>query len=153
MDWDKIPHDQCHLGDPSGTSKIISEPFVHSTQTVYLSCVKIGTISKQTEASIHLSHVTEEYHRVHLNDFWPHGTFGTNRGLKHASTCVSSPRSTIGCVQNNFWAYGTFDANRAPFLHQDWDYLQTDQNENPLEPRHLGVPLGASKMIFEPVVR
>jgi hypothetical protein len=27
------------------------------------------------------------------------------------------------------------------------------QNELPLEPRHLGVPSGASKMILEPVVR
>jgi hypothetical protein len=28
-----------------------------------------------------------------------------------------------------------------------------DQNEIPLEPHHLGVPLGASKMISEPMVR
>jgi hypothetical protein len=27
-----------------------------------------------------------------------------------------------------------------------------DQNELPLDPRHIGVPLGASKMIFEPMV-
>jgi hypothetical protein len=32
---------------------------------------------------------------------------------------ASSPRSTIGCVQNDFWAYGTFGANRAPILYQD----------------------------------
>jgi hypothetical protein len=28
-----------------------------------------------------------------------------------------------------------------------------DQSEDPLEPRHLGVPLGASKMIYEIMVR
>jgi hypothetical protein len=28
-----------------------------------------------------------------------------------------------------------------------------DQNEHPLEPRHLGVPSGAFKMISEPTVR
>jgi hypothetical protein len=28
-----------------------------------------------------------------------------------------------------------------------------DRNELPLEPRHLGVPLSASKIIFEPMVR
>jgi hypothetical protein len=28
-----------------------------------------------------------------------------------------------------------------------------DQNELPFEPRHLGVPSGASKMIYESVVR
>jgi hypothetical protein len=38
-------------------------------------------------------------------------------------------------------------------LRQDWHYLQKDQIELPLEPCHLGVTLGASKMIFEPMVR
>jgi hypothetical protein len=33
------------------------------------------------------------------------------------------------------------------------NYLQTDRNELLLDPRHLGVQSGASKMIFEPVVR
>jgi hypothetical protein len=40
--WIKT-HDQCHLGDPSGVSKTISEPVVRSTQTVHLSCIKIST--------------------------------------------------------------------------------------------------------------
>ena len=48
--------------------------------------------------------------------------------------------------------YGTFDANHAPILPQVEHYLQTDRNELPLEPRHLVVPLGASKMISKPVV-
>jgi hypothetical protein len=43
-----------------------------------------------------------------------------------------------------------FGANRAPILRQD--YLQTDQNEFPLELRHLGAPSRASKMISEPMV-
>ena len=34
------------------------------------------------------------------------------------STWPSTPRSSIGCVQNDFWAYVMFDANRAPILHQ-----------------------------------
>jgi hypothetical protein len=62
---------------------------------------------------------------------------------KWASTWASSPRSTIEHVQNDFRAYGTFDANRATISHQDWHCLQRDQNEHPLEPRHLGVPSGA----------
>jgi hypothetical protein len=49
----------------------------------------------------------------------------------------------IGCSQNDYWAYGTFGANRAP---------QTDWNELPPEPRHLGVASGASKMISNPMV-
>ena len=36
-----------------------------------------------------------------------------------------------------------FHANRAPILH----YLQTDRTELPLEPHHLGVQTGASKMV------
>ena len=46
-----------------------------------------------------------------------------------------------------------FDANGAPTLRQDYLYLQVDQNELPLEPRLLVVPLGVSKMISEPTVR
>jgi hypothetical protein len=46
MDWNEIPHDQCHLGDPSGVSKMISEPLECLPQTVHLSCVRISTIPK-----------------------------------------------------------------------------------------------------------
>jgi hypothetical protein len=52
-----------------------------------------------------------------------------------------------------FLSLCTFGANRAPILRQDWHYLQMDQNVLPLEPRHLEVSSGASKMISEPVVR
>jgi hypothetical protein len=45
-----------------------------------------------------------------------------------------------------------FGANRAPILPEDYDYLRTDCIELPLEPRQLGVPLGASKTISEPMV-
>jgi hypothetical protein len=45
-----------------------------------------------------------------------------------------------------------FGANRAPNLSQDLHYLQTEQNEHPLEPRHQGVPSGASKTISKPMV-
>jgi hypothetical protein len=31
----------------------------------------------------------------------------------------TSPKSSIGCVQNDFCAHGMFEANRAPLLHQD----------------------------------
>jgi hypothetical protein len=62
-----------------------------------------------------------------------------------------SPNSTIGFTQNNFWAYGMFGANLAPILRQHYHYLQTDWIEVPLEPRHLGVPPGASKTISKPM--
>ena len=57
------------------------------------------------------------------------------------------------CVQNDFLAYGTFDTNRASIVRQDWHYLQMDRNELRLEPRNLGVPSDAYKMISEPMLR
>jgi hypothetical protein len=42
-----------------------------------------------------------------------------------------------------------FGTNRVPILRQDYYYLQIDWNKYPPEPRHLGVPLGASKTISE----
>jgi len=46
-----------------------------------------------------------------------------------------------------------FSTHHALILRQDWHYLQIDRIELPLESRHLEVPLGASKMISEPMVR
>jgi hypothetical protein len=43
---------------PSGASKTIAEAVVHLAQTVQLSSVKISTMSKRTESSIHLSLIT-----------------------------------------------------------------------------------------------
>jgi hypothetical protein len=46
-----------------------------------------------------------------------------------------------------------FGANHAHVLQRNKHHLQTDQNEIPDDPRHLGAPSGASKTISEPVVR
>jgi hypothetical protein len=73
--------------------------------------------------------------------------------LTQASTWASSLRSSIGCVQNDFWAYGMFSTNHAPTLNRQQHYLQMDQNTIPHDPRHLGLPSGASKTISELVVR
>ena len=50
--------DPRHVGVPSGVSKIIYEPMVRSMQTMHLSCVEINTVSKWTDTSFHLTHVT-----------------------------------------------------------------------------------------------
>jgi hypothetical protein len=50
-------------------------------------------------------------------------------GPKWASTWASSPRSTIGCIQNEIWAYGTIGANRSPILHWHSHHLQMDWNK------------------------
>jgi hypothetical protein len=119
MDSNKLQLEPHHLGVSSGASKMISEPMVHTSQTVHLYCIDSNTVSRRTETRFHMTH---------------------------------SPRSSIGCVQHDFRANGTFNTNRAPFLRQDYHYLQTDSNKLPLEPHHLGVPSGACNTTFEPMV-
>jgi hypothetical protein len=115
MDQTEIPHDPCHLGVPSGASKVVSAAVVRLAQTVHLSFVKIGTISGQTESSLHMSlvnigvpsgaskmisepmeHSSQTVHllasRLALSPI----------EVNQASTLASSPRSTIGCVQKEF---------------------------------------------------
>jgi hypothetical protein len=79
-----------------------------------------NTISKRIEMRFYMTHVTLEFHRVHPNQFlriwyvwcklWiylaPILTLSPN-GPKRDSTWPTSPRSSIGCIQNDFWAYGT----------------------------------------------
>jgi hypothetical protein len=49
-----------------GAPEMIFKPIAQSAQTVHLSCIEINIISKQTEASFDLTHVTLEFHRVRL---------------------------------------------------------------------------------------
>jgi hypothetical protein len=131
IERNEIPHDACHLGVPSGVSKMIFKPLVCLAQTVHQSCVKISTISKQTDSSFHFSLVTYEYNLVCLKWFlnlcniWrkpctnlPSILALSTNGLNRASTWASSPMSNIGCVQNDLWAYGTFGTNSAPILRR-----------------------------------
>jgi hypothetical protein len=53
-----------HLGEPLDAYKTISKPMERLTQTVLLSCTDTNTISKQTEMRFHMTHVTQEFHRV-----------------------------------------------------------------------------------------
>ena len=43
---------------------MIFEPMVHLVQTVHLSCTNTTTVSKQTEMGFHMTHVTQEFHRM-----------------------------------------------------------------------------------------
>jgi hypothetical protein len=181
---------------------MVFNPVVRLVQTVHY--VKISTISKQTETSVHLCLNTKEYHRVRQKHFmgpwyvwhkpctnlvsrlalspnrpnrasiWSSSPRSTNgciqndflslwyvlrkpytylspiltlspNGQKQDSTWPTWPRGSVGCVQNDFLAYGTFGVNHGPILRQDYHYLEMYRNERPLEPRHLGIPSGASK--------
>ena len=64
---------------------------------------------------------------------------------------TTSPRSSIGCVQNDFRAYGTLTQT----VHLSYIKISTipKQVELSLETRHLGLPSGASKTISKPMAR
>jgi hypothetical protein len=58
MDQNELPFDPCHLGGLLGAAKKIPMDVVHSAQTVHQSGAEINSVSKQTEASFHLTPVT-----------------------------------------------------------------------------------------------
>jgi hypothetical protein len=52
-----------------GVSKMISEPMTCLAQIVHLSCTDINIISKRTETSFHMSHVTKEFRWMRRKQF------------------------------------------------------------------------------------
>jgi hypothetical protein len=58
MDQNELPLDPRHLEVPSGVPKTISEAIACSAQIVHQSCMEIKTISKQTNMSFNLTHIT-----------------------------------------------------------------------------------------------
>ena len=80
MDRSEITYDTCHLGVPSGASKLIFEHMVCSMHTMQLSFIKIITISKQTGPSIFTwaSSPRSTIGWFH-NGFWAYGVLGANR--------------------------------------------------------------------------
>jgi hypothetical protein len=140
---------------------MISEQLVRLGQAVHLSCTDSNTVSKEKEVRFHKTHVTYEFHWVRPKWFlslWyirrkpctylPSRLALSSKGPKRDCTWASSPSGTIMCVQNDFWAYGTSRANHALISHQQ-ERFHTERREIPHDPRHVGVPSGASKMIFE----
>jgi hypothetical protein len=99
---------------------MISMTMVCSVQTVLLSCTDTNTICKRTKTGFHMTHVTYEFHWVHLKLFMSLWYIQGKPCTYLASRLALSPNRP----------------NRAP-----------------PDPRHLGVPLGASKTIYEPMVR
>jgi hypothetical protein len=154
------------LGVLSGAFKMIFEPMVCLAQTMHLSCTDTNNVSKWTKTRFHMTHITYEFHRVRPKLFLslryiqckPCTYLGSRlslspNGPKQAFSWALSPRRTIECVQNDFWAYGMFGANHAHILQWNKHHLQTDQNEIPDDPRHLGAASGVSETISEPMVR
>ena len=65
----EIPNDPRHIGVPLGPSERISKHMVCLTQTGHLSCIKISTMSEKAKTSLHLSLVTQWYHRLRPKQF------------------------------------------------------------------------------------
>ena len=65
----ELPLEPCHLGVPSSASKMIPEPMVHLAQTVHQSRTDTNTVPKRTKTSLHMTHVTLEFHRVRPKQF------------------------------------------------------------------------------------
>jgi hypothetical protein len=78
MDSNKLPLEPRHLGVSSGTSQTISEPMVHSAQTVHLYCTDTNSISKRTETRFHMTRSSRNSIWCVQDDFRAYGTFGTN---------------------------------------------------------------------------
>ena len=122
----EIPQDPRHLGVPSGASKMISEPMVRSAQTVHLSCVKVSTISKQTENELPLEpchlgvpsggskiiseHMVRSAQTVHLS------CVKIRTISNHTETSFRYLGVTFGCAQSDFHARATFGAKPFTYL-------------------------------------
>jgi hypothetical protein len=86
-----------HLGVPSGASKMFPVPMVRLAQTVHLYYTDTNTISKPCTYLTLTQTLTPSPNVLRQDSTWP-----------------TSPRSSIGCVQNDFRACDTFGANREP---------------------------------------
>jgi hypothetical protein len=64
-----LPLEPHHVGEPLSASKTIFEPMVCLAQTKHLSYTDTNTISKQTDARFHMTHVTYESIGCVWNDF------------------------------------------------------------------------------------
>ena len=78
MERNELPLNPCHLGLPSGASKMIADPMVRLAQTVHLSCTDTNIVSERNKTRFHMTHVTKEFHRVRPKRFPSLGTFGAN---------------------------------------------------------------------------
>ena len=110
--------DPRHLGVPSGASKTISEPMVRLAQTVHLSCTNTNTLQTDRNEVPHDPRHLAVPSGASKMIYEPMVRSAQTVQLS-APTLPTSPRSSIGCIQNDFLAYGTFDPNRAPILRQD----------------------------------
>jgi hypothetical protein len=79
MDQNGLPIETCHLGVPSGASKMICEPMVRLAQAVHQPCTDTNTVFKQTKTRLHKTTSPQGTIGCVQNNFWSYGMFGANR--------------------------------------------------------------------------
>jgi hypothetical protein len=144
---------------------MISEPIVCLAQTMHLSCTDTNTITKRIEMRFHMTQVTEVFYQVcpkWFSSLWyvwrkPCTYLALTLTIspnvpKWDSTWPTSPRRSIGCVQQ--WFLSVWYVRRKPctYLASRLVLSPNGRNKHPHVPRHLGVPFGASKTISKPMV-
>jgi hypothetical protein len=129
MNQNELSLERRHLGVPSGASKMITEPMVHSTQTMHQSCIDTNIVSKRPKLDLTWPTSSRGSNGCVHNDFpslWyvQHKpcTYLVSRlalfpnGPKQAFTWASWPRRIIGCVQNYFYVWRKLCTYLAPTL-------------------------------------
>jgi hypothetical protein len=73
-----IPQDPRHLGVPSGVSKMISEPMVHSRQTVHPLALRLALYLQGSKWAFTWASSPSGTNECVINNFWACGTSGAN---------------------------------------------------------------------------
>jgi hypothetical protein len=103
MDQNEHPLEPHHLGVPSISSKMIPEPMACLAQTVHLSCTTLTPPPNGPKPRVH----PKQFSSLWYIRYKPCTHLASRlalspNGPKRASIWASSPRSTIGSVQNDF---------------------------------------------------
>jgi hypothetical protein len=160
----RAPPDPRHLEVPSGVSKMIYDPMVDLTQTEHLSCIDPNTVSNRSKRVPHDPHHLEV----------PSGASNTISKTMARSTqtvhqsCIKSSTISKWTKMRLHMTHVTHEFYRVrsklfmslcyvqckPCTYLAWRLALSPirPNRAPLDPRHLRVPSGTSKMIYEPLV-
>jgi hypothetical protein len=154
MEWNKILHDPRHLAVPSCVSRTISEPSSTPILHRHKQCLQ----TDRNEIPLDPRHLGVSS-GVCKMIFEPMVCLAQTVHLSCVKISPISKRTemsfrlsliTSECHRVHLkWFLNLWYVRRKPctYLVSRLAYLQMDRNEVPLEPRHLAIPSGASKMI------
>jgi hypothetical protein len=139
---------------------------VRSVKTMHLSCTDTNIVSKWTKTRFHTTQVTYEFHRMRPKLFM---SWWYVQCKPCTYLCTDTSTMSKQTKMRFHTTHVTYKFHRVrPKLIMSLWYVQckpctylvsrlalspNGPNRTPLDPRHLGVPWGAFKMIYEPMVR